>query len=381
MSAAVPPRYKQTEVGVIPEDWVVKAISKVAPLQRGFDLPNSQLVKGQHPVVYSNGVMNYHNHSMASGPGVITGRSGTLGKIHYVESDYWPHNTSLWVTNFLGNIPKFVYYLYNSVNFERFASGSGVPTLNRNDAHAFTVALPSCVKEQQHIAEALSDADALIEGLESLIAKKRQLKQGAMRKLLTPKEGWEHKKLGDLANIQRGASPRPIDSPIWFDNASAVGWVRISDVSKSSMYLRETSQKLSVLGIQRSRTVSRGNLIMSIAATVGRPVITEIDVCIHDGFVVFNELRANKYFMYYFLKSVENDWSKHGQTGSQMNLNTGLINRAEVALPSIPEQTTIALILSDMDAEIAALEGKLAKARRVKEGMMQDLLTGRVRLV
>ena len=85
--------------------------------------------------------------------------------------------------------------------------------------------------------------------------------------------------------------------------------------------------------------------------------------------------------MYYFLKSTENDWSKHGQTGSQMNLNTKLINRTEIALPPASEQTAIATILSDMDAEIAGLEAKLDKARQVKQGMMQELLTGRVRLV
>ena len=148
------------------------------------------------------------------------------------------------------------------------------------------------------------------------------------------------------------------------------------------MYLLETTQRLSVLGVQHSRPVSRGSLIMSICATVGRPIITEINTCIHDGFVVFDNLRADKHFMYYVLKSIENDWSRHGQTGSQMNLNTGLITGTMIAVPAPTEQTAIATILSDMDAEIAALEAKLAKARQVKQGMMQELLTGRrIRLI
>ena len=120
---------------------------------------------------------------------------------------------------------------------------------------------------------------------------------------------------------------------------------------------------------------------MSICATVGRPVITEIDVCIHDGFVVFDNLRADKYFMYYILKSIEGDWARHGQTGSQMNLNTSLIKRTEITMPPTAEQIAIAAVLSDMDAEVAALEEKLAKARQLKQGMMQELLTGRIRLV
>ncbi len=120
---------------------------------------------------------------------------------------------------------------------------------------------------------------------------------------------------------------------------------------------------------------------MSICATVGRPIITEIDVCIHDGFVVFDDLRAEKLFTYYVLKWIEPDWTKHGQTGSQMNLNTGLINGTRISLPSLPEQTAIAAVLTEMDAELALLEQRQAKTRALKQGMMQELLTGRARLV
>lgn len=120
---------------------------------------------------------------------------------------------------------------------------------------------------------------------------------------------------------------------------------------------------------------------MSICATVGRPIVTEIDVCIHDGFVVFDGLQADKLFIYYTLKWIEPNWSKHGQTGSQMNLNTGLITGTQVWLPSLPEQTAIAAVLSDMDVELVALEQRLAKTHTLKQGMMQELLTGRTRLL
>src|SRR5688572_13967358 len=140
------------------------------------------------------------------------------------------------------------------------------------------------------------------------------------------------------------------------------------------MYLTETTQRLSPLGVQNSRPVSRGSLIMSICATVGRPIITAITTCIHDGFVVFDNLSANKHFLYYILKFIETDWSRHGQTGSQMNLNTGLINRTEVSVPStLAEQTAIAAVLADMDVEIYALQAKLVKVRCLKQGMTQKL--------
>ena len=220
------------------------------------------------------------------------------------------------------------------------------------------------------------------------IAKKRDLKQAAMQQLLTGQTRlpgfsgeWDVKRLGEIARVQRGASPRPIDDPIWFNNSSTVGWVRISDVTNSGMYLNETTQRLSPLGVKQSRPVASGSLIMSICATVGRPVITKIDACIHDGFVVFDSLEADQKYVYYVLKWVEPGWAKHGQTGSQMNLNTGLINGTEISLPQRSEQTAIATVLSDMDAELAALEARRDKTRALKQGMMQVLLTGRIRLV
>ena len=183
-SGQVPEGYKQTKVGEIPEDWKVREIKDFAPLQRGFDLPNSQRDDGPYPVVYSNGVVNYHVKFQAKGPGVITGRSGTLGKVHYVEEDYWPHNTSLWVTNFIGAAPKWVFYLFISIGFEHFASGSGVPTLNRNDAHCYKVPFPSCQAEQEAIAEVISSIDEEINHHEIRLIKTQKLKQGMMQELL-----------------------------------------------------------------------------------------------------------------------------------------------------------------------------------------------------
>lgn len=178
---------KLSELGKIPEDWDVCKIGDFAPLQRGFDLPSSNRVDGQFPVVYSNGIVNTHCHFQVRGPGVVTGRSGTLGKVHYIEDDYWPHNTSLWVTKFNGTNPKFIYFVFAYIGFERFASGSGVPTLNRNDAHSYRVAVPSTETEQAAIATTLSDMDAEIKLLEQSLNKTRQIRQGMMQELLTGK--------------------------------------------------------------------------------------------------------------------------------------------------------------------------------------------------
>lgn len=195
-------------------------------------------------------------------------------------------------------------------------------------------------------------------------------------------DDWDAVPLSQTAKrITRGASPRPIDSPVWFDSRSSVGWVRISDVTRSGRYLKETTQRLSEEGIRRSRPVPSGSLIMSICATVGWPIETQIDTCIHDGFVVFDQPSIDQSYLYHVLASLEPTWSKHGQTGSQMNLNTGLINGCLIPLPPTDtEQHAIAQALSDVDTLLATLDQMIAKKRDLKKAAMQQLLTGKIRL-
>lgn len=415
-NSPLPPGYKQTEVGVIPADWSVKAVGEISDVKTGpfgSALHEKDYVNDGTPIITvehlgERGVLHINlpmvsdadktrlkAYSLRQGD-IVFSRVGSVDRNALIkaEEEGWLFSGRLLRVRLKNKDidASYLSYHFHSEAFKQrvrdIAVGQTMASINTQILMGVKTVLPCTQAEQEAIAEALSDADALIESLEQLIAKKRQIKQGAMQELLIGKRRlpgfggeWEVRTLGDLASIQRGASPRPIDSPIWFDDNSTVGWVRISDVTRSGMFLRETSQWLSVLGIRHSRPVSRGSLIMSICATVGRPIITEIEACIHDGFVVFDNLRADKYFMYYILKSIEGDWARHGQTGSQMNLNTGLINRTEIRLPPIEEQTAIATILSDIDTEIAALEARLAKARQIKQGMMQELLTGRIRLI
>ena len=177
----------QTRLPGFRGEWEVRRLGDMAPLQRGFDLPSSELRRGPFPVVYSNGVLNFHAHFQVEGPGVITGRSGTIGKVTFVEGPYWPHNTALWVTSFKKNDARFIFYLYTRVGFERFATGSGVPTLNRNDVHAVEVVIPPTKAEQSAIATVLSDMDTELSALEARRTKTRALKQAMMQALLTGK--------------------------------------------------------------------------------------------------------------------------------------------------------------------------------------------------
>ena len=199
------------------DPWEQRKLGEVAPLQRGFDLPVNQMTPGPYPVVMSNGIGGWHSKYMVKGPGVVTGRSGTIGSLHYIEQNFWPHNTSLWVTSFNGNEPRFIYWLYASIGLERFGSGSGVPTLNRNDVHDLRVGFPCDVAEQRRIGTFFSRLDSLITLHQRKYDKLVVFKKSMLEKMF-PKDGesvpeirfagftdpWEQRKLGDVADLLTG---------------------------------------------------------------------------------------------------------------------------------------------------------------------------------
>ncbi|WQS35786.1 restriction endonuclease subunit S [Helicobacter pylori] len=198
---------------------------------------------------------------------------------------------------------------------------------------------------------------------------------------LTTPSNWQRVRLGDVAEIKRGASPRPIENPKWFCTNSNVGWVRISDISKNSRFLYKTAQKLSKKGIEKSRLVKQNSLIMSMCATIGKPIITKIDTCIHDGFVVFENPKIDLNYLYYFLCYIEKEWLESGQQGSQVNLNVDLIKNKEVFYPKdLNEQIAIANILSDVDHYLYALDALILKKESVKKALSFELLSQRKRL-
>ncbi len=199
---------------MVSRDWVIVPLGKVVTLQRGYDLPNRLRRLGEIPIVTSSGIGGTHSEAMVSGPGVVTGRYGTIGEVFYIESEFWPLNTTLFVRDFHGNDPLFVSYLLRTIDFQTHSGKSGVPGVNRNDLHEVVVTLPPTKAEQEAIAEALSDADALIESLEQLIAKKCHIKQGAMQELLRPKDGWMEDEIRSILIRSHRSTPARRCSPL-----------------------------------------------------------------------------------------------------------------------------------------------------------------------
>lgn len=168
------------------EGWEEKRFDEICVLQRGFDLPTHARNKGIHPLVSSNGITDRIDLWKVKAPGVVTGRSGTIGNVHFVEEDYWPLNTALYIKEFHGNHERFVYYFLKQFDLGKYSSGAGVPTLNRNNVHSEMVLFPKSVKEQQAIVQKFDALSAETQKLEAVYRKKiedlEELKKSLLQK-------------------------------------------------------------------------------------------------------------------------------------------------------------------------------------------------------
>lgn len=193
------------------------------------------------------------------------------------------------------------------------------------------------------------------------------------------KYDWVAHRLGEVATIVRGASPRPIKNPKWFDKTSQVGWLRIADVTEQHGRIHHLAQHLSTLGQKKTRVVTQPHLLLSVAASVGYPVITYLPTGVHDGFVIFKKPKFDLNFMFFWFEQYRPKWRKYEQTGSQMNLNTKIVANTQIFLPSETEQKIIAKQFLKLDKVIQIEEDKLHKLNDINDELLdKTFATGEV---
>lgn len=345
-------------------EWQVNKLGDIAPLQRGFDLPNSKQRPGEFPIVFSNGPLKTHYKYMAKAPGVVTGRSGTIGEVHYVEKDYWPHNTSLWVTDFKNNDPKYIYIMYSRMQLEKFGGGSSVPTLNRNDVHAHKVALPSKA-EQLIIASFFGAVD---EKIDLLSKKKKQLekyKKGVMQKLLSQEirfkgangqnlTNWQIKKLGELCNITTGK----LDA----NAMSESGHYRFYTCARNYYHIDNYAFDTEAL------------LISGNGANVGYIHYFKGKFNAYQRTYVLDNFSDNiKYIKIYLDVYLRKRIFQEKFEGNMPYIVLSTLADMRIPLPSDLEQQKIADFIGKIDQMLESEERKLEKAKDFKKALLQQM--------
>ena len=374
--------YKQTEVGVIPEDWSLRQLGDVVTFLDGRRRPvkdaDRAKMRGSIPYYGASGIVDYVNDYLFDEDLILLGEDGenilsrNCHLVFRISGKAWVNNHAhVLKPNPNVSIGFLTGYL-ESLNYERFNSGTAQPKLNKQTCVGIPVALPPTKAEQEAIAEALSDADALIESLEQLLVKKRRIKQGAMQELLTGKRRlpgfsgeWVVKQLGETAHIKTGSR----NNQDKVENGEYPFFVRSATVERINCYSLDCEAIL---------VPGEGGIGSIFHYITGRFDVHQRVYAITQ----FSPDVSGKYVYLYMTVHFGAHAMQNSVKATVDSLRLPTFQEFEIALPpTLEEQTAIATILSDLDAEIAALEEKLAKARNLKQGMMQELLTGRIRLV
>jgi type I restriction enzyme S subunit len=413
----IPHGYKSSPLGPIPEDWEVKRLGEIGDFSKGNGVPKDKIIKDEHGhpcLTYGDlytkydfvikDIKSFIDDDVASeskeihiGDICFAGSGETpedIGKCAaYIEkrTAYAGGDIIILAPNKNINSIWLSYVLnYDIGGKQRYKFAQGFSIVHIYPDYLKQIQIPTpTFTEQNSIVSVLSPWDTAIAKQTALIEKLALRKRGLMQQLLTGKkrlkgfEGeWKEVRLGDVASINRGGSPRPIED--YITQGEGYNWIKIGDVDQDAKYITSTEEKIIKEGLSKTRFVKRGDFILSNSMSFGRPYILKIDGCIHDGWLVIQEYDQtfNIDFLYYILgyDTTLAQYKSMAAGSGVLNLNKEIVKEVQLRIPTIEEQIAIASILINADKEIEIQKQKLAVMQEQKNGLMQVLLTGRKRI-
>lgn len=375
------------------DEWVTRQLSEIATVKTGKRNNEDKIANGRYPFFVRSATVERINSYYHDGEAILVPGEGRIGEVlHYTKGRFDVHQRVYAITHFDTDVSaKFIYY-YMALSFGKWAMQNSVkaavdslrlPTFLR-----FEMQLPSSRKTQATIVDVLSDVDRLLESLDELIAKKRAIKHATMSALLAGRTRlpgfsgkWETQSLGSIADARGGTTPRTDIARNW---NGTISWSSTTDVTGATeKFLIDTARRITSAGLTscRAAVLPAGTLLLCTRATIGDVRIAEIPVCPGQGVtaLVCRETVSNE-FIYYLLKTLSAQMIERAVGSTFLQINKPDLVSLNVCLPSRDEQDAIASVLSSMDSEIVALERRRDKTLAIKQGMMQQLLTGRTRL-
>lgn len=384
----------------VTDGWITGKLSDLCVLQRGFDLPKSKRKSGPYPLIASNGAIDRHDEYKVVSPGVVTGRSGSIGNVTYVTNNFWPLNTALYVKDFKNNIPRFVYYFLEHFNLGGYASGTGVPTLNRNHVHSVVINYPGTTAQQERIVTVLDLAESQIRSTEREISALRIFKKSLMKSLLTNGIGhhtfvdteigkmpssWRSVTLGDCCAITKLAGYEYTKHFNGYKDGGEVTVIRGKnikdgrlDLTDIKMIPRATSNYLI-----RSK-LNQGDLVFSYVGTIGPVALIDKNDNYHLGPNVAKispnktDISSNYLYQYLCGPPIINEIRRLTSVTAQPSLSMEKIRRFRVMLPPLHEQIVISEALETIDNKIRISLKLNNQQKKLRLGLMHDLLTGKV---
>ena len=405
---------KKTEIGVLPSDWSVVtlldclcgkpsyginapaiAYSPQKPRYiRITDITEAGTYSKSSPASVED--VNIDRYYLKKNDIVLARTGASVGKSYlYQKNDGNLVYAGFLIKASINDIVADARYVFACLHTQRYwqwvntiSVRSGQPGINGEEYSAYLLPLPSRM-EQTAIAEALSDVDSLISSLQKLIEKKKAIKQGAMQELLTGKKRlpgfsgeWSKQQLGDICNIVNGGTPSTSIAEFWNGN---ILWCTPTDITGCpTKYIYTTENKITESGLKASSAtlLPKGALLLCSRATIGEVRIAGNAICTNQGFksLVVHQNISNEW-LYYMVHVLKSNMLEKAIGSTFLEISKKDLAELDIIVPELTEQKAIAQVLSDMDNEIEQLEKKLSKYQQIKQGMMQELLTGRIRLV
>jgi type I restriction enzyme S subunit len=389
-----------SELGKIPAEWEVVQIGDVLSLEYGSGLPDRERTHGPYPVVGSNGIIGYHSKAIVKGPGIVVGRKGSIGAVSWIDSDFWPIDTTFYVKIETSNIfLKWLFYELVYLNLGRFRLADVVPGLKRELVHSLKMPLPP-FSEQQKIAEILSTVDEAIQKTDEVIATSERLKKGLMQELLTkgighkefkdteigriPKD-WESAKITNIFDLYKGTTPSTKIKEYWDGD---IPFVTPTDITKindaNGIYLETTEKYITEKGLKSNglKLVPKGSILFTSRATIGYLAINKTEVAINQGIISLIPKRANvdvTFFCYLFQK-LKNLFENLAGGSTYKEISMSTFSNVNIAIPPFSEQQKIAEILFAVDRKLEIERNEKAKLERIRQGLIDLLLTGKIRI-
>ena len=355
-----------------------KLLKDLVRIKNGRDFKH--LKQGDIPVYGSGGVISYVNESASEGPSVLIPRKGSLNKLYFVEGPFWTVDTIFYTEISSQLEPKYFYYYLQTLHLEKMNQAGGVPSLTQRALNELHIPTPP-ILIQREIARALDQFTQLEAELEAELEARQHQYTYYRDILVAPHNSSQLVKLGAVSRIARGASPRPIRQ--FITDSTGVPWIKIGDVPPGGKHITSTVQHISEDGATRSRRIKPGDFVLSNSMSFGRPFISKIDGCIHDGWLVISDYEEtfDQDFLYHVLRSspIQKDFTQRAGSGTVRNLNSTIVGETLVPAPPIDQQRDIVDLLDKFDLLVndltSGLPAEIEARRKQYEYYRNRLLT------
>lgn len=371
-------------------------LGNLLTFQRGYDITKAEQTEGEVPIVSSSGVSSFHNEAKAVAPGVVIGRKGTLGTVHYLDRAYWPHDTTLWVKDFKGSNPRFLSYFLATLRLENFDTGASNPTLNRNHLHKIKVIAPA-PKEQKKIAAVLAAYDDLIDNNQRRIALLESMAEEIYREWFVRMRfpgaksavfdkgvptDWTHEPIVDAFKFYGGATPAKDNPRFWMDGE--VHWYTPTDITgASSPYLEASADKCTGEGLQNcsANLFPANSIMMTSRATIGAIGINCAPACTNQGFITcIPNQRYPLTYLYHWLKLAKPHFEMLSGGATFAELTKGTFKRIRILTPPQKLVAAYEKQARPMFDQVESLTKMNRRLRATRDSLLPRLISGKLRI-